>query len=226
MKTNGDSRGWSGWISRPRGRAWLAMASWLVGAGISVGFATTVHAAVGDATAEGTIRQTVDDAFAVLKDNGLAGKDKRAQRIAALRAITDRSFDWPEMARGSLGAASRTLKGDQRAQFVEVFKNILAQQYMEDLDRFQGTETVTVDGSERDGDDVVVRTTLVTSSRERVPIDYRMRVASGRWLVVDLSIEGVSMVNHFRKTFSQALTNMTISELIDRLKRQLPPAER
>lgn len=226
MKANEDSRGRSGWISRPYGRAWLAMALWLVGAGIRVGFAATVHPAVGDATAESTIRKTIDDAFAVLKDKGLAGKDMRTQRIAALRTITDRSFDWPEMARGSLGAASRTLKGDQRAQFVEVFKSILSQQYMEDIDRFQGTETVAIEGSEPEGDDVVVRTTLVTSSRERVPMDYRMRVVSGRWLVVDLSIEGISMVNHFRKTFSQALTNMTISELIDRLKRQIPAAER
>jgi ABC-type transporter MlaC component len=43
--------------------------------------------------------------------------------------------------------------------------------------------------------------------------------------VVDLSIEGVSIVNHFRKTFSAALANMTIDELIDHLKRQLPAQE-
>jgi phospholipid transport system substrate-binding protein len=65
----------------------------------------------------------------------------------------------------------------------------------------------------------------VTASRERVPIDYRMRVRDGRWSVVDLSIEGVSIVNHFRKTFSAALANMTIDELIDHLKRQLPAQE-
>jgi ABC-type transporter MlaC component len=62
----------------------------------------------------------------------------------------------------------------------------------------------------------------VTSSRERVPIDYRMRQQQGKWTVVDLSIEGVSLVNHFRKTFSGALANMTIDQLIDRLKRQVP----
>ena len=63
----------------------------------------------------------------------------------------------------------------------------------------------------------------MTASRERVPIDYRMRPPQGRWMVVDLSIEGVSLVNHFRKTFSGALANMTIDQLIERLKRQVPP---
>ena len=91
--------------------------------------------------------------------------------------------------------------------------------------RFQGSDVVKVDGSAREGDETIVRTTLVTASRERVPID-RMRSDAGRWQVVDLSIEGVSLVNHFRKTFAAALANMTVPELIDRLKRQLPPTVR
>ena len=49
-----------------------------------------------------------------------------------------------------------------------------------------------------------------------------MRSQSGTWKVVDISIEGVSLVNHFRKTFSNALANMCLDQLIDRLKRQLP----
>ena len=172
--------------------------------------------------AEGVVRKTVDEAFAVLKDKSLAGKDRRAQRIAALRKIADRTFDWSEIARSSIGSEWRTMSTQQRSRFVEVFKDILAAQYMDDIDRFQGTETVTVDGSAAEGDDTVVHTTLTTSSRERVPIDYRMRSQRGDWKVVDLSIEGVSLVNHFRKTFSSGLANMSVDQLIDRLKRQLP----
>ena len=171
---------------------------------------------------EASIRKTVDEAFAVLRDKSLAGREQRGRRIAALRQIADRAFDWAEMARSSLGAAWRGLDEGQRGRFVEVFKDILAAQYMDDIDRFRGTETVTVDGSAPQGDDVVVRTTLVTASLDRVPIDYRMRVQHGQWAVVDISIEGVSLVNHFRKTFAGALVNMTIDELIERLRRQAP----
>jgi phospholipid transport system substrate-binding protein len=171
---------------------------------------------------EALIRRTVDDAFTVLKDRGLAGKEHRARRIAALRQVADRVFDWGEMARSSLGVHWRGLDAQQRARFVAVFKDILAAQYMDDIDRFQGTEVVTVDGSIRQGEEVLVRTTLVTASRERVPIDYRLRSQPERWAIVDLSIEGVSLVNHFRKSFSGALANMTIDQLIDRLTRQLP----
>ena len=177
-------------------------------------------AAYAGAAQEAIIKGTIDAAFAVLKDRSLAGREKRPQRIAALRAVADRAFNWAEMARSSLGAQWRGLDEKQRVRFVEVFKEVLAARYMDDIDRFQGTETVTVDGSAQQDEDVVVRTTLLTSSRERVPIDYRMRAQQGSWTVVDVTIEGVSLVNHFRKTFAGALANMTIDQLIERLKGQ------
>jgi ABC-type transporter MlaC component/outer membrane protein TolC len=174
------------------------------------------------AEAEATVRKSVDEAFAILKNPARAGSAHRGQRIAALRGVADRTFDWSAMARSSLGAQWRSLGPAQRTRFVDVFKDVLAAEYMDDIDRFQGSEVVTVDGSNREGDEVVVRTTLVTASREHVPIDYRLQQQGGQWRVVDLSVERVSLVNHFRKTFSNALGNMTPDQLIDRLKRQLP----
>lgn len=183
-------------------------------------------AAAGAGSPEAAIRETVDEAFAVLRDKALAGKARRRERIAALRKIADRTFDWAEMARGSLGVSWRGANPQKRTRFVEVFKDVLAAKYMDDIDRFQGTESVTVDGSTHEGDEAIVNTTLVTASRERVPIDYQMRDESGRWRIIDISIENVSLVNHFRKTFSNALNNMSMEQLTDHLKKQLPPEVR
>jgi phospholipid transport system substrate-binding protein len=189
---------------------------------LAVGARGAVALSAREAGPEQIIQKTIDEAFAVLRDKSLTGVAKRPQRIAKLREIADRTFDWAAMARGSLGAQWRSLDPAQRTRFVDVFKDVLAAQYMDDIDRFEGTETVTVDGSAREGDEVVVKSTLVTASRERVPLDYRMESTGGTWKVVDISIEGVSMVNHFRKTFGNALVNMSIDQLISRLKSQLP----
>jgi len=176
-----------------------------------------VPAAAAEAGPDEVMRQNVDAAFAVLKDKSLAGKEQRPNRIAALRRIADRVFDWPEMARSSLGVRWRSLNAQQRSQFVDVFKDVLAARYMDDIDRFQGSETIVVEGTVRQGEDTLVHTTLVTASRDRVPIDYLMRLEEAQWKVVDLSI-----VNHFRRTFAAALANMTIDQLIEKLRRQLP----
>jgi ABC-type transporter MlaC component len=176
----------------------------------------------GSAEAQATVRKSIDEALAILRDKSLAGPARRRQRVAALKAVADRTFDWSAMARSSLGAPWRNFNPSQRARFVDVFKDVLAAQYMDDIDRFEGTEVVTVDGSSHEGDDEVVRTTLITASKERVPIDYRTQLESGQWRVVDLSVENVSLVNHFRKTFGTALGNMSPDQLIDHLRRQLP----
>jgi phospholipid transport system substrate-binding protein len=188
--------------------------------------AAPVAAAEAAASPEAMIRKTVDDAFAVLKDPKLADRAHRAERLAALRVVADRTFDWSEMARSSLGAPWRTLDPAKRTHFVDTFKDVLAARYMDDINRFEGTEVVTVDGSSKDGDDTIVHTTLVTGSREKVPIDYRVRASNGKYSIVDISIEEVSLVNHYRKTFAGALVNMSVDQLIDRLDKQLPAAAR
>src|SRR3569623_185437 len=204
-----------------RRRGFLAS---LLGSGLVWGLGTGASAAPSDP--EGLIQRTIDEVFAILKDPSLAGRERRGQRLAALRVGADRTFDWAEMARASLGAPWRTLDADRRRRFVDVFKDVLAARYMDDINRFQGTETGSVDGSSRDGDDTIVRTTLVTGSRERVPMDYRLRASGDRSSIVDISIEGVSLVNHYRKTFAAALVNVTVEQLTDRLAKQLPPASR
>ena len=160
-------------------------------------------AAPADGGAENVMRKTIDAVFVVLRDKSLAGKERRSQRVAALRQIADRTFDWSEMARGSVGVQWRRMDQQQRTRFVDVFKDVLATEYMDDIDRFQGTEKVTVEGSVPQSEETLVRSTLITGSRDRVPIDYLMRSEQGQWMVVDLSIEGVSLVNHFRKTFTE-----------------------
>lgn len=168
---------------------------------------------------EQVIRETVDAVFVILRDAALAKDQKK--RMQALREVVDQAFDWPAMARSSLGAHWRKLDDTQRGEFVEIFKELLAQQYMDDIDRFQGTEQVSVTGSEKSVDLVVVKTLLLTSSREQVPMNYTLHQAAGAWRVEDLSIEGVSLVNHYRKTFSRFLVNRSFAELLEQLKRKL-----
>lgn len=169
--------------------------------------------------AERLIRQTVDEVFAALRDPELA-KDKK-RRMQKLRLIVDQAFDWVAMAKSSLGPHWRTATEAERARFVEVFKELLAQQYMDDIDRFRGTEEVSHRGSEVQEGLVKVKTVLITNSREQVPMDYTLQQVEGRFWVIDLAIEGVSLVNHYRKTFSRYLVNKSLAELLAQLERKL-----
>jgi phospholipid transport system substrate-binding protein len=165
------------------------------------------------------VEKTVQDALKILRDETL--KNNRKLRISKLREVADRTFDWEGMAKSSLGAPWRTLNDTQRREFVEVFKELLAQRYMDDIDRFQGSEELTVGNADQQAELAVVKTTLFTVSREQVPIDYTLRLEGGKWRAQDISIEGISLVNHYRKTFARFLMNKTFDQLLQQLKTKL-----
>jgi len=202
-------------------RGWRTVAAFAFVCGLVVGSPWTSRALAEPAAkpALDAINRTIDKALKILRDERL--KKDSAARMRQLRAAVDGVFDWEAMARSSIGHHWRKLDEQQRSDFVSVFKELLAKQYMDDIDRFQGSEQLKVTGGERRGEQMIVRTVLITVSREEVPIDYTMHKPAADWLVEDVSIEGVSMVNHYRKSFSRFLVNQDFGVLLAKLKRKL-----
>ncbi|MEN9578891.1 MAG: MlaC protein, partial [Pseudomonadota bacterium] len=52
-------------------------------------------------------------------------------------------------------------------------------------------------------------------------IDYTLSEENGKWGVEDVSIERVSMVNQYRGTFNNFLTNHTFDEMMKKLRSKL-----
>jgi phospholipid transport system substrate-binding protein len=185
---------------------------------------------VGTAAAEpespkALVQDTVDRALAVLRDPKMQGKDKRRERFERVREIVAAVFDWEDMARRSLGVHWRSIDDAQRQRYVALFKELLAERYMEDINRFRGDERVIVHDMHKDGDVFRVDTTVITHSREKVPINYFMHASGSRYRIHDFSVEGVSLVNHYRKSFSRFLVNRPFDQLIDRLQRKAGKAQ-
>lgn len=131
------------------------------------------------------------------------------------------------MSKSCLGPAWRNLNEAQRTEFVSVFKQLLANRYKDDLDRFKGTEKVEIVKTESPSPDLrKVKTMLTTASKERIPIDYTLsRAARGgkaaTWAVEDVSIERVSMAKHYRETFANFLANNPFETMMKKLKQRL-----
>lgn len=170
-------------------------------------------------TAQAIIERMVERAFAALRDKKLKKEPKK--RVAKLKAIVADAFDWERMAKSSLGHHWRGLSEEQRSAFVAVYKDLLANQYIDDVDKFRGTEKVRMVGTvDKDGLKIV-KTMLTSASHENIPIDYTLYKGKTKWAVEDVSVERVSMVNHYRGTFSGFLANNSFDELLKRLKRKL-----
>src|ERR1041384_3985528 len=106
-----------------------------------------------------------------------------------LRAIILPRFDFPEMARRSLGADWGRLQGREQ-EFVDAFIQFAESSYTNALGSYRG-EKMIYGGEIIDNDSAERPTAVAAASGDPTPIVYMMRRAGGYWKVYDVVIDDV-----------------------------------
>ena len=163
------------------------------------------------------LKNRVDRAVQVMSDPAVKGPSKVSERRARVRKIADEIFDFPEMAKRSLGVHWQELAGNDRERFVQLFSDLLDRAYFEKIDSYNG-EKVTYLPSKVEGDQATVPTRVITEKGTDIPVEYRMRQGGGRWMVYDVNIEGVSLVSNYRTQFNKIIQTESYQVLVDKLK--------
>jgi phospholipid transport system substrate-binding protein len=188
--------------------------TWLA-AGVFAASAATADPAQDAASA--TVQQTLDGIVEVLRDRDLADevRRERVEEIAYTR------FDFQTIARLVLARNWKKLSPEQREEFVVEFKQHLSGSYWRTLDDYRD-ETVELTGSRlaRNGD-VTVRSRIVGADTQApILIDYRMRPKGEEWVVIDVIIESVSLVQNFRSQTQEIISDVGVDQLIDQLRKK------
>lgn len=161
------------------------------------------------------LRQRVDEVVRVLDDPSIKGKP--AQRRAAVRKVSEEIFDYQATARRTLGPHWTARTPEEQREFVQLFADLLDRAYFSKIDRYQG-EKVRYGAETVNGNEAIVKTTIVTRAGSEVPVDYRMHLADGRWLVYDVNIEGVSLVSNYRTQFNKIVQTESYQTLVQKLR--------
>ena len=157
---------------------------------------------------------TVDQVIAVLNESG-ASEASRRDRIAA---IAYEHFDFDTMSKLVIARPWRKFTKQERAEFVAEFKTHLARSYGRRLGGYQGVQLEVVGEVPEQRGDVTVKSEIVGGQFDGATIDYRSRAKDGEWLVIDVIIEGVSLVSSFRSQFKPIVAQGGAAELLARLK--------
>ena len=161
------------------------------------------------------LKQRVDEVVRVLSDPSLKGKPE--QRRAAVRKISEGIFDYQDTARRSLAQHWNDRTPEEQREFVQLFADLLERAYFSKIDHYQG-EKVRYGAETIDGNEALVKTTIVTNSGTDVPVDYRMHLGNGRWLVYAVVIEGVSLVSNYRAQFNKIIRTESYQTLVKKLR--------
>jgi phospholipid transport system substrate-binding protein len=159
------------------------------------------------------VRGTIEKLIAALQDPALKGGAKARERRDRMREIIYPRFDFPEMARRSLGPHWQRLNPEQRKEFVKSFTALLEGAYLDKIESYNG-EKVRYVGERQDGDFAEVATRIVNKNQEEFAVNYRLQQSGGEWKVYDVVIENISLVNNYRSQFNRILARSSFQELL------------
>jgi phospholipid transport system substrate-binding protein len=173
----------------------LALAASLVG-----GAARPVAAADGPTA---VVEQTTSGVIAILTDAKLSTDEKRKR----VEDVVLASVDFETLSKLVIARNWSKFSEAQRAEFMTLFKNHLSMTYGRNVETYKN-EKVTITGSrDESGGDTTVKTKIVRGGPGDILVDYRMRQKAGTWKIIDVIIEGVSLVSNFRSQFQDVVSS-------------------
>ena len=166
------------------------------------------------------IKQTTNKILNIVTNPVLKPPSKTAEREKLIREAVDERFDWEEMARRSLAAHWAKRTPEERKEFVPLFSDLLERTYMKKVEDYSG-EKVLYEGETKDGDYAVVKVKIVTKQNKDILVEYRLKKEGNNWLIYDVSILGVSLVNNYRTQFNSIISQSSYENLVKRLREKV-----
>ena len=139
------------------------------------------------------------------------------QQKIELKNLFQKYVDIPIIARAVLGKSWRQANSDQRKRFISVFKTYVSHKYGRQFSEFKGTKLQIVksrDTLTKAG--VLVSTEVVVPGNPPLKVVWQISDGSGALKLVDLRVEGISMLSTERQEFRAKLKkfNGSLDDLI------------
>jgi phospholipid transport system substrate-binding protein len=146
------------------------------------------------------------------KNTAQMRKDKILNEVTGL-------FDFELMARLSLdkGIKSSISKKEYK-EFTDVFESYIKNFYLDRLDLLKGTSAKVQESKQLKKNRIEVKASIDSDSGS-TPVIYKFYMTKSKeWLIYDLEIANVSVLQSYRAQFSSYLSEHTFSELLVKLK--------
>ena len=153
----------------------------------------------------------------ILQDSRLKSLDQQQARREQLRQVISARFDFTEMAKRSLGMHWQRRGAEEQLRFVELFTDLLARSYADQLESFNG-EKIVYGRESQENDYAEVDTKIVGKKGGEFAVNYRLRAVDRDWKVYDVVIENISLVNNYRSQFDRLLAKSSFEELLRKLQ--------
>jgi phospholipid transport system substrate-binding protein len=183
----------------------LFVAVWWLGAGPVLAETPTAY-----------VRGILDKAMGVQNDQSLT----EASRRPLIHKIIAQSFDFPMMAKDSLGATYVSLSSGQRQEFTRDFSYLFQDSYTRLVLNFLKRENVQYHKETLENGKARVDTTIVRTN-ESIPVTYLLHTTPQGWVLYDVIVDGVSILQNYRTEFARVVRSKSFAFLLEKMRTQV-----
>jgi phospholipid transport system substrate-binding protein len=129
--------------------------------------------------------------------------------------------DLNNMSRAVLGRnAWANANASERVQFKKQFTDLVINTYASALTTFDSSDITIypVRGGYKGKDIIQVNSVVQAPGAQPLPVVYHLEKVSGKWMIFDLSVEGISLVESYKAQFAPVVQSRGLKALISSLQ--------
>jgi phospholipid transport system substrate-binding protein len=186
---------------------------WIINLALVAFWAPPPAALAGPPTAY--VRGILDQVMGLQNDPALSTQ----ARAQAIHKIIERNFDFALMAKDSLGPTYERLGGGQRQEFTQTFGYLFQDSYTRLVLNFLKKENIQYGRELPEGEKARVDTAIVRTN-ENIPVTYLMHTAPQGWILYDVMVDGVSILQNYKTQFAQVIRTKSFEFLLNKMQEQ------
>lgn len=179
--------------------------------------AQQVLAESGGATAE--VKAVLNRAMDIQTKPELSGETHRKERARLVRQLIAESFLSEDMARESISGQWDKLSQNQRKEFRDLFATLFQDSYTRMVLNFLQKETIEYREESAESRGMFVRTVIMRAN-EHIPVDYHLVQKNKKWLIRDVDIDGVSIIDNYKSSFNRVIQKGSFESLLQKMRIQ------
>lgn len=176
-----------------------------------------VYASDGGATSR--VKGVLEKAMEIQTRPDLDGDAHRAERAKLVRQVIAENFLAGQMAQESIKDQWDKITAAQRREFEDLFTVLFQDSYTRMVLNFLKKENIEYKGESSESGGMRVGTVILRTN-EHIPVDYHLVQKSGRWLIRDVDIDGVSIVSNYTNTFRKVIGKGSFEDLLEKMRLQ------
>ncbi len=177
----------------------------------------------GDSGPQQQLEVSINCLLEVLRDETLKGEEKQNLRRERIAEVVFLQFNMRRMAKLALGRDWKGLSEAESSRFTGLFRDLLKKSYVATIDGY-ADEKISYRKEIIKGSKAEVKTMVISRTRGEIPLNYKLQVEEGKWLIYDVIIENVSLVRNYRSQFGPIMKKKGFVGLIAQMEKKVAQA--